>query len=397
MTTADKLQEQFEVERLPEVGYHRIGDSFGDDRFTFFSDNTVSGLNFQMSDATLAEQGFRNSQSPGIPSLGQTGTDDDGVTYRGDFRQEVDYPFDAGQFRVVPYVMGRYIPYSDSPTKGMVNRVFGGAGVRMTTAFWKTDDSVHSDLFDIHRLRHVVEPEVHLFTSAQTSDRNDVFIYDENVDDITDVSAVQLALRQRWQTKRGGAGQWRSVDVFTFNVEANFFANEPDDQLPPSGFRGLFFDSLPEASIPRNSINADALWRISDTTALLADEQFNLDEMSLATTSIGLAVQRDTRLSYFVGARYIGQLNSTIASTAINYEMSTKYALQFVESVNLSDRRNQNTTFTLIRKFDRFYITFSVYYDAVEDVSGVRFGLVPLGLSRAVSTDSLNQIFGPQQ
>ncbi|HMB94725.1 MAG TPA: hypothetical protein VKK61_01665, partial [Tepidisphaeraceae bacterium] len=44
VTTADQLQEQFEVERLPELGYYRVGDSFGDDKFTFFSANTVSAL-----------------------------------------------------------------------------------------------------------------------------------------------------------------------------------------------------------------------------------------------------------------------------------------------------------------------------------------------------------------
>ena len=73
----------------------------------------------------------------------------------------------------------------------------------------------------------------------------------EPIDAINDISAAQIALRQRWQTKRGGPGRWRSVDFFTFNVEGNFFANQPDDdELAPTRFRGLFFDSLPEASIP---------------------------------------------------------------------------------------------------------------------------------------------------
>jgi hypothetical protein len=164
---------------------------------------------------------------------------------------------------------------------------------------------------------------VNLFTSAQTRDRNDLFIYDEEIDAINDVSAFQVALHQRWQTKRGGPGRFRSVDVFTLNIEGNFFLNQPDDaSLAPTGFRGLFFASLPEASIPRNSVNADAMWRISDTTVVLADAQYNLDQYELATTSIGLAVQRDPRLNYFVGTRYIGQINSTIATISANYELA---------------------------------------------------------------------------
>jgi hypothetical protein len=393
VTTADQLQEQFEVERLPEIGYYRVGDSFGDDRFTFYSANTVAGLKFSDNDATLAEQGFRTDFGPGIPSQGYTGVDDD-TTWRGDFRQEIAYPLSAGQFKVLPYVMARFTPYSESPDGDNVNRILAGGGARVTTAFWKVDDTARSDLFDVNRLRHVVEPEIHVFASAMSTDREDVFVYDEGVDAVNDVIAVQLALRQRWQTKRGGPGRWRSVDFFTLNVEANFFANQPDDEfLEPEVFRGLFFPSLPEASIPRNSLNADALWRISDTTAVLADAQYNLDEMSLATTSIGLAVQRDTRMAYFVGARYIGEINETIGSFQLNYELSTKYLLTAQQSFNFSERENQTSAVGLIRRFDRFFMTVQVFYDAVEDESGFRFGIIPEGLGAGFTTQGLGPLF----
>jgi hypothetical protein len=394
VTTADQLQEQFEVERLPEVGYYRVGESFWNDRATFYSANTASALEFQLTEATLAEQGFRPGFGPGIPSQGYTGADDD-TTYRGDFRQEVAFPFSAGRFKVTPYVMGRYTPYGESPDEGSVNRVMAGAGVRVTTAVWKVDDAAQSRLFDVNRLRHVVEPELHVFTSVMNTEREDVFVYDEPVDAVNDVTAVQVALRQRWQTKRGGAGRWRSVDFFTLNVTGDFFFNQPDDALlEPKVFRGLFFPSMPEASIPRNAINADALWRVSDTTAVLADVSHNLDHGATATASVGMAVQRDTRLSYFLGARYIGEINSTIASFNLNYELSTKYALTVAQSVSLSSRENRTSSVGVIRRFDRFFMTASVYYDAVEDVSGVRFGIVPEGLGPGLTSQGFGNIFG---
>jgi hypothetical protein len=267
-----------------------------------------------------------------------------------------------------------------------------GTGLRLTTSFWKVDNSAKNDLLDIHRLRHVVEPEVNLFTSAQTTDRSDLFIYDEPVDAINDVSAVQLALHQRWQTKRGGAGQWHSADLLALNVEGNFFANKPSDpQINPTDFRGLYFPSLPEASIPRNSINADALWRVSDTTAVLSDAQYNLDQNVLATTSVGLAVQRDDRMSYFVGARYIDPLDSVIASLASDYQLTLKYSLRLAQSFNLSQRRNENTSVTLVRKFDRYFMTFSFFYDPVENDSGFRIGIYPEGLGYGVNTDQVNR------
>jgi hypothetical protein len=349
----------------------------------------------------VADHGFRpghptRPSSPGLSSpLGESGATDDWV-YRGNFRQEIGYPIMLGQFKLLPYVMGRFVGYTDSPANGSEQRLFVGTGVRLSTGFWKINDAIRSPLLDINRMRHVVEPEVHLFTSAQTTEREDVYIFDESVDAINDISAVQLALRQRWQTKRGGPGRWRSVDFLTLNLEGNFFTNQPTEaQRSPADFRGLFFSSLPEASIPRNSINADAMWRVSDTMVVLGDAQWNLDEDELATTSIGLAVQRDTRLSYFVGTRYIGSaVDATLASFAANYELTTKYALAVSQSINLSERRNQVSSFTVLRRYDRFFLTVDVYYDAVNEESGIQVGLLPQGFG--AGTGQLANIFGGQ-
>src|SRR5205814_3065059 len=136
---------QFEVEREPQIGYHRIGDSFGGDNFTFFSDNSLAGLRFNRSGYTLAEQGFNNVATPGLPSEGLVGATGpprvpQDQMYRGDFRQEIDYPLTAGEFKVVPYVIGRYTQYSNSPNAAEELRAFAGTGVRVTTAFWAVDD-----------------------------------------------------------------------------------------------------------------------------------------------------------------------------------------------------------------------------------------------------------------
>ncbi|MCC6424111.1 MAG: LPS assembly protein LptD [Phycisphaerales bacterium] len=389
VTNADYLQEQFELEKLPEIGYHRIGDSFANDNLTFYSDNTVAGLRMRDSEASLLQQGFAPGQSPGMPAVGTTGHTDKYVG-RGDFRQQVSFPFSAGEFKLAPYVLGRYITYSDSPGGKVENRVLGGAGVRMTTAFWAVDDSAQSDLLDIHRIRHVVEPELHLFTSAQTTDRNKVFIYDEDVDKVVDVSAIQLALHQRWQTKRGGPGKWRSVDFLTLNIEANYFANQPPDrELAPTAFRGLFFPTLPEASIPRQSINADMTWRISDTTALLSDVQYNWEKGELATASVGLAVSRDPRLSYYLGNRYIEELHSNIITAAIYYELSTKYALALSQSFDFGDSSNVSSSATLIRRFDRFYTALRFSYDATNDESSITLNILPDGVAYGLTTDAM--------
>jgi lipopolysaccharide assembly outer membrane protein LptD (OstA) len=385
VTWSDYLQEQAEVERLPEIGYRRIGDSLADDSLTAFSNNVVSALQFRRSIFNLQELGFAPGQSVGLPSFGTTG-EPGNVVYRGDFRQELDYPFSAGQFRVVPYVLGRYTVYSDSPDGGSKNRLLAGAGVRVTTAFWKVDDTVNSSLFDLHRLRHVIEPEVNLFTSASSVSRDHVFQYDEGVDEINDITGAQFALHQQWQTKRGGADRWRSVDFLDVNLEADLFTHKPKDPLiQPENFRGLFFESMPEASVPRNAINGDATWRVSDTTAVLGDFQYNLDQSNFATASIGIAVQRGDRLSYYLGQRYIEPLNSNIMTAALVYELTNKYTFGLRQSFDFGVQHSVSSSFALLRHFDRFYLAASIRFDEIGNTSGVMFNIIPEGLGKAAS------------
>ena len=377
VTSSEYAQEGLEIQRSPEVSYQRIGDSFGDDRFTFFSSNSAAELKMQLSDATPAELGYRPGTSPGIPVQGRYGVSEEAVR-RGDTRQEIDYPLQVDRFRVVPYVMGRYTYYSDSIDGATQNRVFAGTGVRLNTAFWRVDDYAASELWDIHRVRHVIEPELHLFASGQSVDQTDLLIYDEQVDRVNDIQAVQLAMHQRWQTMRGGPGNWRSVDFLTWNTEGNFYANKPADAaLEPNNFRGMFFPSAPETSVPRNSINTDLTWRASDSTAFLGDAQYNLDKKTLATMSGGVAVQRGDRMNWYVGNRYIQALDSNILSFLVNYDLSTRYTLGFGQSYDYGAGQNVTSNVSVLRHFDVFYMVFSVRYDDSTGERGLYVGLRP--------------------
>jgi len=425
---ADPLSRHpFEVDRLPEVGYYRLGDSLADDQLTFFSENRVGGYVMDEASDPIGvfdggpdiNYGFRNSASrdrvavPGIPSIGYTGTTGRYVA-RADLRQEIDWPVDVGQFKVVPYIMGRYTGWSDSPEDDPQNRILAGAGVRMTTAFWKVDDSAESDFFDIHRIRHVVEPELDLFTSAASLDRNSVYIYDETIDGVNDISAASFWIRQRWQTKRGGPGLWRSVDFLTFDVGIIGVANKPDfpespyrsfadtqgytaDQLRNFGplnaesWRGLYFQSTPEASQPHSALAMQGTWRLADTTLLMTDASMNLDHQTLDTAAVGLLAGRGDRVTYYTGLRYIGLINSTIASFAVQYQLTMKYSVNFSVAIDLDRTSSKGGSFSVLRKFDRFYVGAGAYYDATENTSGFTLSFFPEGL-RGVNSNQLMQM-----
>ena len=409
-TVADQLQEitvsnggnryPITVERLPEVQYHRLGDSFADDRLTLVSNNSVGALHFKRSYASLnATDGgfaFRNTRSTanvderftGLPSYGYTGYTNDYVA-RGDFRQEVALPLGDDRVRLTPYGVVRYTAYSDSPDDDAQQRLLGGVGVRTSAQFTRTYDGVQSKLFDLNRVRHVVEPQLSLFASGQTQDRNDLYVYDEGVDGISDVVGGQFVVRQRFQTKRGGEGLYRSVDFLTLNAGVNAFGNQEreirspvgaDDLVTANSFRGLYYDSEPEASTARSTAFADSAWRLTDTTAILVDGAWNLDAQDLATTAIGLAVDRDPRTRYFAGLRYIGELNSTIASFNFDYTISERYSIAFNQSFNLSEGQNQSTSAELVRRFEQFIFRVTVYFDRIEDEGGVQFTVSPRDL-----------------
>jgi len=183
----------------------------------------------------------------------------------------------------------------------------------------------------------------------------------------------------------------------------------PDDQLAPAAFRGLYFTSMPEASLPRNGINSDATWRVSDTTAVLADAQYSMDDAKLTTGSIGLAANRD-RVSYFLGLRYIDSgeflaqtaagdflpknLKSSIVTGAINYELSPKYTIGLRQSFDFSSSEQVLSNITLIRHFDRWYAAITFRVDYVSDDDGIFFNVWPEGLTPgATSSERLQEVF----
>jgi hypothetical protein len=379
ITNADRQQEQFDVARLPEIEYQRIGDSFLGDNLTLYSDTSAAALKFDRSNFSLEQQGFYPGLSPGLPSDGFTGTTGD-IVYRGDTRDEVDWPIAIGPFKAVPYVMGEVTAYSDTPEQDEQTRVYGGVGARLTTTFWGVYDDIDSDLFDIHRIRHVIQPEVNIFTSGTTVDESQVFIFDPNVDAISDITAAQFALHQHWETMRGGPGRWQSVDILDVNVEGDFYPHSlPQNLLTPTSFRGLFFPSEPQTSVPRQAINADATWHIGDDTALISDIQWNLDTRETAIAEAGLAINRGSRLSYYIGDAYIQQLESQVVSFNANYNISSRYAITLNQAFDFGAARAAVTYLTVTRRFDAFAFSVSVYRDDINKISGFNVNLIPAG------------------
>ena len=224
--------------------------------------------------------------------------------------------------------------------------------------FWRVYNDIHSRLWDLDGIKHVVTPEVVAFMgeSARGVGPDDLYPMDPDVEGhLGRKSGVGLTLAQRLQTKRGEGENRRTVDWMRLAVTGAFFDGDGFDD-PPSD--GRFFFYRPEYSIARNSINYDYQWSISDSTTFLADGSYDVNRHVMGRWDFGVAVQRDPRLRYYLGIRSIEDLDSTVATVGATYQINEKYFvsgfLQFDTDYNSGQMLG--SSLSLIRKFPRWYL-----------------------------------------
>ncbi len=322
---------------------------------------------------------------------------------RGDTRQELDLPIDLGQSaKVVPYVMGRYTfwgaKFPTGQNGGTTNRFWGAAGLRASMEFWRVYNHVNSRFFDVHGLRHIIEPQVNVFYAGSNVQQGYLQPFNYSVEGITDASGAQFALRQKLETKRGKAGHRYTVDWMSLNVSADMFwnqspvgpfsANNPAYAGGPfstSNFSpsliGQFYNSQPQLSIPTDSINANGSWRVGDYTRLLADESWNVNRAELEQGDAGVLVDQSPSLSYFLGNRYIQGVYSDQWTLGIAYRLTRKYAVSATQSYDFYLGHNILSAVTISRRFPRLFVGLTVVYNADQKNTAVVVNVWPQGLA----------------
>jgi hypothetical protein len=275
--------------------------------------------------------------------------------------------------------MGRAGHWDDSPNNGGIDRMLGHIGIRTGTQFLKTVADATSRLLDVSGIRHIIRPEITAWLSAGKRDSLDLFPFDQNIEGVDNFYGSSFALRQTWQTKRGPAGKQRVVDWIKFDVELNTFGNQPRYELPI----GRYYDNRPEDSIARNHVRTDFSYRISDTTTILAETNWDLTDSDADLFDVSYAVERSPRLSYFVGYRRIHDTNSNLAGGGINYELNAKNRLAVRGYFDLERGRTETFDITLVRKWPRWYTGMTFGVDKVRDVFNASMSVWPEGVPTA--------------
>ncbi|MHC4561899.1 MAG: LPS-assembly protein LptD [Planctomycetota bacterium] len=362
-----------QTESAPDVGFRLLGEPLLGDQLTTFGE---AKLGFKR----LREGTLESRDKRILARTGQPIPDDSDWLGRFAGRAELDYPMSLGPVRVVPYVANRLDYWSRRPTGGEKNRLYGEVGVRATAHLWRVYNNISSRLWDLDKLRHIIMPEVGAFLACNNATPDDLFALTPEVEEhIEELSGVTFGVRQRLQTKRGPAGNRRTVDWMRLDIMAGFFSGT--DRFHPSA-DGRYFMSRPEYSLGRDFVNIDYAWHISDSTTFLAEVNIDTEECRIGRSGIGLAVQRSPRLQYYVGLRTIDDLDSAIATLAFTYQLSRKYTVNFVQQYDFDYRGGDNlvTSLTLVRKFPRWYMGVTGTYDARWDDYTIMLNLWPEGV-----------------
>ena len=372
-----------ELEELPTTEFHLTGQSFFDDKLTFYSSNQATR--------------FRQRYASDSNQIGSQ----EFFTFMTT-RNEIDMPMALGTTKVVPFVAGT-IAYEDGMgfyreldgnTAGREDDVwFGEAGVRVSPQpFWKIFPRVKSKLWDLNQLRHVIAPR---FT---------VVGYTESDSVIEQRDTLSVGISQRLQTKRGSGQKERTVDWMRLDMDVAWVNNSGDasagaDQFiwnkPFIPLVNGFSKTIPQQDRRgsaifgprRNYFEADYIWRVTDTTAILSDMNFDMQSGVIQQYNVGFSRLRWPNLSYYLGSRYLrridnnyGEKGSNAVTFAFTYLLDPRYTLVYSGQFDFDYGATVRSDLTLIRRYHRLYWSVTFSTDASLDRQAVVISLWPQGV-----------------
>ncbi len=392
-----------QLEELPSIQYHLTGQSLLNDRFTFYSDTTVSRLRQR-----VGENHVLNVSNE--------------TFLFGSTRAELDMPLKFGSSKVVPYMAGtfghderngfnRNSAIGAGTQFGEKNVFIGEIGARASTQYWNLFKNVHSKFWDINGLRHIVKP----YANAA--------LFSESDDVVKQKDIFSFGILQRLQTKRGVGDKERILDWMRLNMEYTMVEdgasepvrpdrtiwNNPFVPLAATLAPGIFYGDLAnyrkfELFGPqRDSLNADYIWRISDTMAFLSDLNYNIKDKELEQYNIGISRLCWPNLSYYIGIRYLRSVEvddekgSQAVTFAATYKINPRYTVTFANQYDFKRDGRITNQISLIRQYHRLFYGFTYSQDESLDRRSIVFSIWPQGIGEMGFGSSVFESQGSEQ
>ena len=373
-----------QLEDLPSAQYHLTGQSLFNDKITLYSDSMAGKFRQRIGkdhDLNISTENF---------TFGST-------------RTEIDFPLKYAKGNIVPFIAGtfgyddrggfaRSIATGTGGKSGDYKVFIGEAGFRASTQYWK-QFNVRSKFWDVNGIRHIVKPYAN------------VSIFTESSEYVKQRDVYSLGLLQRWQTKRGTGEKSRILDWMRLNLEYTAVSddtemkradrvlwNNPFAPLSNILAPDIFFGDLAgyrtfETFGPqRDSFNADYIWRLSDTTAILSDLNYDTKDSEIEQFNIGLSRLVWPNLSYYVGTRYMrsieidGEKGSNAFTFAATYRLNPRYTISFAHQYDFERDGTIATQVSLIRRYHRLYYGLTYGVDESLDRRTIIFSIWPEGI-----------------
>ncbi len=372
-----------ELEELPTAEFHWTGQSFLDDKLTFYSDNQASRFRQRYaSDGTpIGSQEFFTFMTT---------------------RNEIDMPMAVGKTKVVPFIAGT-VAYEDGLGfyRELDGRMaareddvwIGEAGVRVSPQpFWKVFPDIKSELWDLDQLRHIIQPR---FIAVGYSQSDPV---------VEQRDTLSVGISQRLQTKRGSGQDKRTVDWMRLDMDVTWVNDSGDASAGPDQFIwnkpfiplvNVFSNTIPQQDRRgsviygprRNYFGVDYIWKMSDTTALLSDMNYDMQSGVVQQYNVGFSHLRWPNLSYYIGSRYLrriennyGEKGSNAVTFAFTYLLDPRYTLVYSGQLDFDYGAKVRNDITLIRRYHRLYWSVTFSTDESLDRQAVVFSLWPQGV-----------------
>jgi lipopolysaccharide export system protein LptA len=326
---------------------------------------------------------------------------------RLDFSQEVSVPFYVGPFKIAPYLKLDTAYYSEDVNGDGRGRLVGGAGVRWNLPLSKLYPDIQSELFNLNGIYHKINLTGNYYTAQASSGVNNFPQFDRLNDDSTDqtlrdfrpvqtlfnpgaaayltssnlfnpqnyairrlidtnidtldtIDVLQLAINQRWQTKRGFPGNEHVVDWMTLNIGVSIFPHSQRDNY--GNTFGIF--------------EYDWTWNIGDRTALTSSGWFEPFNGGPRAFDLGVVINRPDTTNFYLGYRQIDPLNSKAVIGSVTYPLSAKYAMTASTVWDFGNHISSYSIF-LSRMGTDVMVNFGVSYNSTVNTFGIAFEVLP--------------------
>jgi hypothetical protein len=399
--------------KYPEGAYRRWGDSLFGDAITWHQEYTAGLMALEYGQGSTASTGvlanaFNLSGQPYAGGVfgqntqlsdlyGSEGYNEQAIT-RVYTRQELSSTFGESGWKFTPFASGTAIGYlggdlGSYSSAGDAFRALVAGGFRSSADVVADHDEVDVPALDLHRMRHVLTPYVNGWAGWNTAQNLAYAVYDQEVEGATGSAAIQAGVRQRFQTMRGGPGNWQSVDWLA--VDAGLVWNESGDDLARTYTDGAryrqspfpqYFSWRPELSQWGRNAYANFMLAASNSltfrgnlTYLLQSDLPDLGEgafglQNAARGSIGASMQHSPDVSTFLEYRAINNfapegsyLSDALLAGGVSYQVGKAYSVSFVPTYDLREQDFRAFNLNIVREMQDFTLLGSFGYDAVQD------------------------------